>query len=658
MASQTQTESQIIELATESFKAFCDDIAGMFGVGMQCEQQEVRAETVAGLKKCFKKLVAVNVVDSTGALEGTFQLIFDQEGLFTLGGVIVMLPEQRILANRKDPSPQVAASMVDAVGEAGNLLVGSWDRIFREGIRKHGHFLQRLPAFIGKPWDEPQDKIGLPADAELIYVPYEMTIGTYPPFNCGVIFPKSLFADHSEVSNESDSEPAADTSGGPVPEDAAPEAPTPQDVQTNPAQAGPKEPDLSDKSDTPQDSDSEESKQKLPAAEEAPAGEEAAVKEKPPETQAAVPSPVETSQGGEDAAGDKTEPDQPAAAQERTPKKSKPRRRAAKKTSAKEAEVKENTPETPAEETTEAQADSQRADEAQAQAGPAAEPQLAGDVAVQKPAAEVAGALPAGTPCGASGEAQVVVPPAGQDAAPSQEHQEPAAGKVSEAIRKMTQSYAALPGESDPSGHSLPVGNCRTDRPTISESAAPTPACLAVKDKSGVRQATGRRQRTVGLSRCLTICAKDLMQGRVIWANPEETVQQALAKMQQYDTGYIMVGVDGVLEGIVSRSDITGALSPYLRSIFSKWRRPLDDATLKIKIKWIMSRPVRTIRPQTPLVTIMENVCRFGGGGLPVVDEQGKVQGLVTVFNVFQMMLNTCADVPTVGKTPQTPPLT
>ncbi len=571
MASQPQTESQVIELATESFNAFCDDIAGMFGVGMQCEQQEVRAETVAGLKKCFKKLVAVNVVDATGALEGTFQLIFDQEGLFTLGGVIVMLPEQRILANRRDSSPQLAASMVDAVGEAGNLLVGCWDRVFREGIRKHGHFLQRLPAFVGKPWDEPQEKIGLAGDAELVYIPYQMTIGSYLPFSCGVIFPKSLFAGHSDVSNESV---------------------------------------LSDKPDTPQDSNSGESKQQLPAA-----------------------------------------------AQEGAKKNSKSRRRAAKKTPAEETQVQENTPETPAEEAAEVRADSQRADEAQADAGPAAGPQLAGAAADQEPAAVVAGAPPAGTPCGASGETQVVVPPIGQDAAPSQEHQEPAAGKVSQAIQKMTQSYAVLPGESDPSGHSLPVGNCRTDRPTISESAAPTPACLAVTDKSGIRQTTGRRRRTPGLSRCLSICAKDMMQGRIAWASPEETVQQALAKMQQYDTGYILVGVDGALEGIVSRSDVTGALSPYLRSIFAKWRRPLDDATLKIKIKWIMSRPVRTIRPQTPLVTIMENVCRFGGGGLPVVDEQGKVQGMVTVFNVFQMMLNTCADVPTVGKAPQTPPL-
>ena len=656
MASQTQTESQVIELATESFKAFCDDIAGMFGVGMQCEQQEVRAETVGGLKKCFKKLVAVNVVESTGALEGTFQLIFDQEGLFTLGGMIVMLPEQRILSNRKDPSPQLAASMVDAVGEAGNLLVGSWDRIFREGIRKHGHFLQRLPAFIGKPWDEPQSKIGLPADGELIYIPYEMTIGTYPPFNCGVIFPKSLFAGHSEVSSKSDSEPAADTSDGSVPEDAVPEAQTPQDIQTSPAKAGSKEPGLSDKSDTPQDVDP------------------ASLRDDGPETATAVPSPAETSQGGEDTAGEKTEPEQPAAAQEDVKKKSKSRRSAARKTPANEGQVKKDTPDTPAEEAVELQADSQGTDKVQAQAGPTAEPQSAGDIAGQEPAPVVTvGAAPrgrpgqphevaptdkSGTPCDASGETQVIEPPAGQDTAPSQEHQEPAAGKVSEAIRKMTQSYAALPGESDPSGHPLPAGNCRTDRSIISKTAAAPPPCLPVEEKSEVRQATRRRRGTIGLSRFMSICAKDVMQGRIIWASPDETVQQALAKMQQHDTGYIMVGADGALEGIVSQSDITGALSPYLRSIFAKWRRPLDDATLKIKIKWIMSRPVRTVKPQTPLVTIMENVCRFGGSGLPVVDEQGKVQGLVTVFNIFQTMLNTCANVSTVGRAPQMSPLT
>ena len=137
----------------------------------------------------------------------------------------------------------------------------------------------------------------------------------------------------------------------------------------------------------------------------------------------------------------------------------------------------------------------------------------------------------------------------------------------------------------------------------------------------------------------LIIFAKDVMQQNVIWANPDDSVQQALAKIQQYNADYMMVGRENVLEGIVSKSDLTGALSPYLRTIFAKWRRPLDDATLKIRIKWIMSKPTCTVVPDTPLVAIMENMCRSGIRCLPVVDEQGGVQGLVTAFDIFRILL-------------------
>jgi len=146
----------------------------------------------------------------------------------------------------------------------------------------------------------------------------------------------------------------------------------------------------------------------------------------------------------------------------------------------------------------------------------------------------------------------------------------------------------------------------------------------------------------------LKICASDIMQSRLTWASPEDSLQQAFAKMQQTDAGYIMIGQHGVLEGIVSKSDITKAMSPYLLPIFAKWRRPLDDATLKIRIRWIMSRPVRTIKPETPLATIMEDMSQFRGRCMPVMDEKGKVQGLVTAFDIFRALLksntNACSE--------------
>jgi CBS domain-containing protein len=152
------------------------------------------------------------------------------------------------------------------------------------------------------------------------------------------------------------------------------------------------------------------------------------------------------------------------------------------------------------------------------------------------------------------------------------------------------------------------------------------------------------------------LCAKDVMLKELVWGSPEDSVQQAITKMQQYDSGYLMVGIDGVLEGIVSNSNITGALSPYLRPVFAKWRRPLDDATLQIRIKWIMSRPVRTVKPETSLVTIIGNMCQFSQHVFPVVDEQGKVQGLVTVFGIFKVLSNSTS-ISMVGKASEAHPL-
>ena len=139
---------------------------------------------------------------------------------------------------------------------------------------------------------------------------------------------------------------------------------------------------------------------------------------------------------------------------------------------------------------------------------------------------------------------------------------------------------------------------------------------------------------------------------------PEESVQNALTKSQQVDSGYILVGINEVLEGILSKSDIASAVSIYLRPIFAKWHTKLDDVTLNIRVKWIMTRPVHTVKPDTSLVSIIENMSRFGCKCMPVIDKQGKVIGLITVFDIFKMLLNSNHDVSLVGKSIQVPSLT
>ena len=129
------------------------------------------------------------------------------------------------------------------------------------------------------------------------------------------------------------------------------------------------------------------------------------------------------------------------------------------------------------------------------------------------------------------------------------------------------------------------------------------------------------------------------MQGQCVWGNPQDSVEQILSKMQQFEVRYVLIGQDERLEGIVSKSDLQGAVSFYLRPQFAKWRHLLDDATLRIKVKWIMSRPVHVTGPDVSLPTIIRNMSRLHVCVLPVVDQYGKVMGLVTEAAIFEAIL-------------------
>ena len=129
------------------------------------------------------------------------------------------------------------------------------------------------------------------------------------------------------------------------------------------------------------------------------------------------------------------------------------------------------------------------------------------------------------------------------------------------------------------------------------------------------------------------------MRTELVWADPEDTVEAVLGKMQDHNVSHVIVGRKPAAEGIVSRSDIAGALSPYLRPTFAKWRRPLDDATLRIKVKWVMSAPLTTIASDAPLSAIMEQLQQLHKRALPVVDAQGTIVGMITAFDIFAALL-------------------
>ncbi len=587
-SSQTEIESQIIELAEKSFKTFCGDISDMFGMDMDCNRQEVKHETVDDLQMRFENLAVVYSVKYESAkdlLDGTFQMLFDRKGLFILAGVVAMQPGEMILEDITTGSLKKAEKASNVLNEVGTALVGSWDRVFRKGLDDHGRFVL-TDTFIGNPWDKAEEKIGLNSDEELVFVPYDMTICPYPTFKCCAIFPRAIFAAASESGTEQSPpaeesaaaeqpQPEAQETTGPE-EGAAAEQPQPQAQETAESGEGAAadQPQQQAQETTEPGEGTAPEQPQSEAQEPAESGEGAAAEQPQPEAQetaetegsAAAEQPQqqaqETAEPGESAAAGQPQPQAQEAAET-------------------EGSAAAGQPQPQAQEAAEHE-DGAAADQPQPGAVETAEPEEI--AAEQEPEAAVGQ-----EPSDVEGETATI-----SETDIAQER------PISDAIKKMARSATVLPGESAPS---------------------------AMAEEPGSKDAL------------LTVYAKDIMQKEVVWAKPDDTVQQALSMMQQHNTGYIMVGRDNVPEGIVSNSDLNGALSPYLRNIFAKWRRPLDDATLQIKVKWIMSKPTCTISLQTSLVKIMENMCRTEKKCLPVLDDKGKVRGMVTVFDIFRALI-------------------
>jgi len=584
--SRTGVESEAIELSTESFKTFCDDITGMFGVEMKCKRQQVATETIEGLKKRFGSLVAVNSVKAEGALDGTFHMVFNREGLFTLAGLIVM-PQQmtslmekaagpeKILENVKHGSLKEAEGMSDATAEAGNMLVGAWNRVFREGLKDHGQFVQSN-TFIGNPWDKPEEKIDLSSYEELLFVSYKMTIGSYPTFDCGVIFPRTVFAGAEEKARlEAEAKAKAEAEAK-----ARAEA---------------------------------EAKAKAEAEEKARAEAEEKAK-------------AETEEKARDEAEAKAEAEEKARLEAEAKAKAEAEAKAKAEAEAKAKAEAEEKAKAEAEEKARAEAEEKAKAETEAKARDEAEAKAEAEEKAKAETEEKARA----------------------------EAEEKAKAETEEKAKAETEEKARAEAEEKAKGEAEEKVGAEAEEKM--EAEAEEKAGAESKDEARDTRDDNRPSSIVyHPSSVQAMCAKEIMQKEVVWGGSDDSVQQTLSKMQQHDVGYMVVGRDGVMEGIVSKSDLTGAISPYLRPVFAKWRRPLDDATLQMKIKWIMSRPVRTVKPETSLEVIMENMQQFGGHCLAVVDQEGKVQGMVTVFDIFQALLSSNPNISSVGKTPQAP---
>ena len=541
--SETISESKAVELSAESLKAFCQHIERKFGTHVNWRQKEVISGSIDRFEDHFKNLVAVSSIESHGVLEAGFGVLFDQRGLFIVGGVMLTVAQEKIAENARNGSTEAAEATNEGLKRAGDILADCWQKVLQKNLGQ-GNNVVHTKTFISKGLSETKEQPGFGSDKEAFLVEYEMAIEPYPPFKCGVIFGRDIFG----VSSQDD---AVEASGEKQEDDSrAAEGTEPvEDAAGNEEAAG----------------------QNEKAAETKDQGknlEAQAVKEQQVSEQT-----TQAPQGGEETQQQPQTQDPADAPEGETPKQ-------------------------------------QQVSEPQGQVGETAE-QPPQQVQNQSQPAEITDSEDAAQKEGdQSGTGEKETSGLG-----TADGKEPPTGPISETIEKMVESRAELPGQNE-------------GRQVDSGSQFNPPA---------------------------GICARDIMQKEIVWISGDESVQEAISRLQQSGSGYLFIGANETAEAIVSKSDLNAALSPYLRPIFSKWRQSLDDATLKLKVKWIMSRLVRAIRTDTPLDTVIEQISVCDGGALAVTDETGKVQGVVTVSDVFKAIAGQQGDIAVAEQPVQAP---
>ncbi len=127
---------------------------------------------------------------------------------------------------------------------------------------------------------------------------------------------------------------------------------------------------------------------------------------------------------------------------------------------------------------------------------------------------------------------------------------------------------------------------------------------------------------------------RDCMSAPAITVTPETPFQEALRLMRERNFRRLpVVDQKGHLAGIVSERDLLHA-APSPVSSLSVWE--LNFLLSKLTIGQIMTRSIIITTPDTPIEHAAGLMVANKIGGLPVVDDQDQVVGVVTETDIFK----------------------
>jgi CBS domain-containing protein len=127
-----------------------------------------------------------------------------------------------------------------------------------------------------------------------------------------------------------------------------------------------------------------------------------------------------------------------------------------------------------------------------------------------------------------------------------------------------------------------------------------------------------------------------IMTSQVISLDINTPLREVVNTMKQYKFRHIPVSKSGELAGIISKSDIN-------RLTFSSMfegQAEADEAVLELlSLEQVMTANPRTVHADAPIKELAEIFSKEEFHALPVINETGKLVGIVTTTDVIRFML-------------------
>lgn len=127
-----------------------------------------------------------------------------------------------------------------------------------------------------------------------------------------------------------------------------------------------------------------------------------------------------------------------------------------------------------------------------------------------------------------------------------------------------------------------------------------------------------------------------IMTPEVISVAPTSSIGAAIELMRQHGIRRLPVVEDERLVGIVTDRDLRQATNSPL-VLRERW---YSEFLLEaIKVRSCMTPDPITVTPATPVAQAAQALRSHKIGGLPVVDTEGKLQGIITESDIFRILI-------------------